>query len=115
MKYLVLLAHAPGMWTDADPDTFAAYHQRHVDFAREVGPNLLAGEALAGTDTATTLRRRGGREALSDGPFAETAEVVGGFYLVEASDLDTVLGWCRLLPEPYAVEVRPCVRVEGLT
>lgn len=114
-KYLVLLAHEPGMWTEADPVTFAAYHQAHVDFARLVGDRILAGEALAGPDAATTLRRTAAGEALTDGPFAEGAEVIGGFYLVDAPDLDTVLGWCRVLPAPYAVEVRPCVQVEGLT
>jgi hypothetical protein len=115
MKYLVLLAHDPGMWAEADPATFAAYHQAHVDFARVVGEHILSGEALAGTDTATTLRRKDGRETLTDGPFAEGAEMVGGYYLLDAPDLDTVLGWCRLLPEPYSIEIRPCVRVEGLT
>ena len=114
MKYLVLLAHNPGMWSEAPVEVTAAYHQQHVDFQRAVGANLLAAEALAGTDTATTLRRSG-VETLTDGPFAETAEVIGGFYLIEAPELDTVLQWCRLLPEPYAIEIRPCVRVEGLT
>ncbi|HRW17442.1 MAG TPA: YciI family protein [Dermatophilaceae bacterium] len=115
MKYLVLLAHEPGMWTEADEATFAAYHQGHVDFARAVGAHQLAGEALAGTGTATTLRRNAGRDLLTDGPYAEGPEMIGGFYLLDAPDLDTVLGWCRLLPEPYAIEVRPCVPVSGLT
>ena len=49
MKYLVLLAHEPGMWTEADEATFAAYHQGHVDFARAVGAhNHVAQEAVAG-------------------------------------------------------------------
>ena len=85
-----------------------------MKFGREVGAAILGGEALDGTDTATTLRRRSGSIELTDGPFAETAEHLGGFYLVEAPDLDQVVKWCALLPEIYSIEIRPCIQIEGM-
>ena len=114
MKYLVLLAHPGNGWSDADDEQRAAWHQDHVAFHRTVGANILGGEALAGIDTATTIRRTDGRVVLSDGPFAETAEIIGGFYLLEAADLDQVTRWCELLPELYTIEIRPCVEVDGM-
>lgn len=109
-KYLILIAYEPSAWTDADEQTQARFHQQHLAFHHSVGEHLLAGEALAGTDTATTLR---GADALTDGPFAETAEMIGGFYLVAADDLDQVVAWCRLLPPEYALEIRPCIQIDG--
>jgi hypothetical protein len=69
---------------------------------------MLAGEALTGVATATTLRPDGdGRRVVTDGPYAETAEQLGGFYVVEAPDLDTMTELCALLPAGYTLEVRP--------
>ena len=56
--------------------------------------------------TATTLRRRGDDVTITDGPFAETAEQFGGFYLVDAPSLDEVIEAVRVLPE-YTIEIRP--------
>jgi hypothetical protein len=50
---------------------------------------------------------------LAEGPFAETAEVVGGFYLVDADNLDVMTGLCELLPKAYSLEIRPVVQVES--
>jgi hypothetical protein len=55
---------------------------------------------------ATTLRTRGGEMIVTDGPFAEAAEQIGGFYLLDAPDLDTVIELCRILP-PYDIDIRP--------
>ena len=114
-KYLVLIAGTAEEWNDADPADQARWHHDHVRFGREVGGAILAGEALDGASTATTLRRRTGTVQLTDGPFAETAEQISGFYLVEAADLDQVVTWCELLPEIYSLEIRPCIQIEGLT
>ncbi|WP_265445554.1 YciI family protein [Flexivirga meconopsidis] len=111
-KYLVLLAGREGEWEAATDEQRAGWHRDHLEFGRVVGDDILGGEALAGTDTATTVRRRGGKAELTDGPFAETAEQIGGFYLVQAPDLDQVLAWCELLPEIYTLEVRPCIEVD---
>ena len=114
-KYLVLLAYRENEWENAAPADRERWHQNHVNFGREVGDAILGGEALAGTDTATTVRRRSGSVELTDGPYAEAAEYLGGFYLVEAPDLDQVVKWSELLPEIYSIEIRPCVPIDGLT
>ena len=72
------------------------------------GVEILAGEALAGPEHATTLRTRGGTTTLTEGPYAEAIEAMGGFYLVEAPDLDVLLELLRVLP-PYDIQVSPVV------
>jgi hypothetical protein len=64
---------------------------------------------LAGTDTATSLRSQGGEVIVSDGPFAETKEILGGFALIECADLDEALRWARRCPLARigTIEVRP--------
>lgn len=113
-KYLILLAGIEHEWNDAEQTERDRWHQDHLNFGCEVGGAMLGGEALDGTDTATTLRRRSGSLELTDGPYAETAECLGGFYLVEARDLDQVVKWCALLPEIYSIEIRPCIQIEGM-
>ena len=70
---------------------------------------LLASQRLAPTDTATTVHIRNGQEMVTDGPFAETKEALGGFYLIECADLDAALGWARRIPSARTgrIEVRP--------
>ena len=110
MQYAVLLYQDERMWTEADADQRAAYHAAHTAFDEAVRSRakMLGGEALVGVASATSLRHdaRGGR-VVTDGPFAETAEQLGGFYLVDAADLDTMVDLCDLLPHDYTVEVRP--------
>lgn len=114
-KYLIFIAGAADEWNNAEPSDRERWHQDHVTFGREVGAAILAGEALDGASTATTVRRRTGRAELTDGPFAETAEQISGFYLVEAPNLDQVVTWCTLLPEIYSLEIRPCIQIEGMS
>ncbi|MEX1170680.1 MAG: YciI family protein [Chloroflexota bacterium] len=68
-----------------------------------------AGEALDSTTTATTVRVRDGRTLTTDGPYAETKEALGGFYIVEAADLDEAIGYASMIPGAArgAIEVRP--------
>ncbi|MFN4201611.1 MAG: YciI family protein [Tabrizicola sp.] len=70
---------------------------------------FLAGEGLQGEETATTLRKRTGKVETMDGPFAETREHLGGFYLIEAPDLDAALRFAAEIPAARygSVEVRP--------
>ncbi len=70
---------------------------------------LKAGEALHPSTTATTVRVRDGQTVATDGPFAETKEVLGGFYLVEAADLDEAIAYAAMIPGAVhgSVEVRP--------
>lgn len=75
---------------------------------------MAGGEALFETNTATTIQiltGKGGEPVLTDGPFAETKEVLGGFYLLDCADLDEALKWAQQIPGAWngKVEVRPCV------
>jgi hypothetical protein len=115
MKYFVLLA---GMgdgkpWDQLTPDEQEAEMAKHHAFgeacsARSV--EIVSAEALGEGHTATTLRHRGGEMTVTDGPFAEAAEQIGGYYLLDAPDLDTVIELCRVLP-PYDIDIRPVIDV----
>ena len=112
MQYLVLIyseepAEAP------DPAQIGAVmteYNAYTDMLRERGA-LVAGEALQPTATATTVRVRDGQTMTTDGPFAETKEALGGFYLIEAKDLDEALALGGACPGAKwgSIEVRPIV------
>ena len=74
-----------------------------------------SGNRLKGADTATTLRYTSGKAVLHDGPFAETHEELGGFYIIDVASLDEALEWAKQIPVPGngAVEVRPIWPMEG--
>jgi hypothetical protein len=74
---------------------------------------MVAGEALAESPAGRTLRHVDGEPVVTEGPYAEGVEQLGGFYLVEADSMDLVLDLCRHLPSSYAVEVRPVIQIEG--
>jgi len=107
-KYLILIY---GQESDAvpTPDQWDWMMQAHGQFAQAVdqqGGKILGGEALQPTATATSVRNDG--QAVTDGPFVETKEALGGFYLIEAADLDQALAFAKLCPAPGGgVELRP--------
>ena len=108
MRFVVLLYQDEDVWRRADDAERARYHAQHAAFdaaLRDAGVTVVAGEALVGVAAARTHRRAGDDVTVTDGPFAETAEQLGGFYLVDAPDADTLLVSLRHLPE-YTVEVR---------
>lgn len=118
MKYVVLLAEADHYtkWDDADPaqrdrvrDDFRAFGQ-----AVSTRGTILAGEALDRPDTARTVRpgAEGAEREVTHGPYAESVEQVGGFYLVDLPDRETAVELAALLPREYAVEVRPVLEVD---
>lgn len=115
MRYLLLLAHEPGGWEQADEAEQQAYFDAHHAFEAYVTEHgkHLGSAALADTDVATTVRHQDGRTVVTDGPFVETAEIVGGYYDVELPDLDTAIAAAALLPPSYAVEIRPTVTIDG--
>ncbi|HKT05917.1 MAG TPA: YciI family protein [Rugosimonospora sp.] len=114
MKYALLIYSAPGARpADSGP---AGGPESMADWLGYTGAvrasgGLLAAEQLKPTDTATTLRLRGGERLLTDGPFAETKEHLLGFYLLDVPDLDTALDWAARMPLIgwATVEVRPVV------
>lgn len=115
MKYFLLLAGGEGpAWDELSPTEQEAEMARHGDFSaaceERAGVSLLGGEALGDGSMATTVRTRGGEFAATDGPFAEAAEQIGGYYTVEAPDLDTVIDLCRILPA-YDIDIRPILDI----
>lgn len=116
MKYFVLLAGYGELpsWDELTAEEQEAMMAKHGEFdeacAARPGVEILSGEAFADGSMATTLRTRGGEMTITDGPFAEAAEQIGGYYVLEAPDLDTVTDLCRTLPG-YDIDIRPVVDV----
>jgi hypothetical protein len=112
MKYFLLLAGYGEMkpWDELSADEQEAQFSKHEAFgaacAARPGVEVLGEEALGDGSMATTLRTRGGEMTVTDGPFAEAAEQIGGYYLLDAPDLDTVVELCRTLPA-YDIDIRP--------
>ena len=116
MRYVVLIAYVPGRWEAAGPDERQEFFDAHHAFERFVGEHgrRLGSAALGDAELATTVRHgEDGGVVITDGPFVELTEQVGGYYDVELPDLDTAIAAAKLLPSSYAVEVRPVVGVEG--
>jgi hypothetical protein len=99
--------------TEPDPQMWQQAMEAHGRFAEQVveqGGKILGGNALQPTSTATTIRG----DVVTDGPFAETKEALGGYYLIEAADLDMALAIGKLCPAPDGgVEVRPILDTSG--
>ena len=116
MKYFILLAAAP----DAEPqpgtpefdammEDYFSLDERMKDVA-----TVLSGEGLQPAETSTSVRKRNGKVETLDGPFAETREHLGGFYLIEAADLDAALAFAAEIPAARygTVDVRPVMSYE---
>ena len=107
VKY-ILLINVP---VDAPPDERMV--QRHLEFAQAAVARgkLLAGDQLDEVSTATTLRRRGEETMVTDGPHAETKEWLGGYYVIDAADLDEAIEIARGVPlnDGGSVEIRPVI------
>ena len=110
-SYLVLIYEDEAAVAAADESELAARHAAHGAFIRRHGAAVRGGNALESTATATSLRRSGAQ--ITDGAFAETKEALGGYYLIEAADLDAALAIAHDVPAPFGgVEIRP-VRATG--
>jgi hypothetical protein len=110
MRYALLIYTAEP--TEAPPEeAMKEEMDAYNAFTREVTERgaYKGGEALQGTQTATTVQVRDGRTITTDGPFAETKEALGGFYLVEAKDLDQAIKIAAMIPgaKHGSIEVRP--------
>ena len=114
MQYLLLIyenEQISAKMSKAEGDKFM---QEYFAFTNDIQEkkNYVAGEALQPTSTATTVRVRDGKTLTTDGPFAETREQLGGFYLVEAKDLDEARSIAARIPSARhgSIEVRPVVK-----
>ena len=111
-KFLVLIYGDEQKWAEAPEQWVEANMADHRAFGEAAGPAVVGGHELEPSSTAVTLRGRGDKRfTVTDGPFAETKEGIGGFYLLEAPDIDEAVRLAGLIPEATAlgsgVEVRP--------
>ncbi|MDO8362873.1 MAG: YciI family protein [Actinomycetota bacterium] len=116
-RYAALIYGPEETDENTPPEVWAAIMAEYTDFGATAGAAgvIAGGEALQDTKTATTVHVKGGAKGgeviTSDGPFAETKEVLGGFYLLDCADLDEALHWAAQIPGAWhgRVEVRPVI------
>jgi hypothetical protein len=106
-EYMILIFDDETTWAAAPPEEFdrmLAAHNRFAEQVVELGGKIVSSHALQPSTTATSIRG----DVVTDGPFAETKEALGGYYLIEAADLDKALAIGKLVPVLNGgVEVRP--------
>lgn len=113
MKYLCMIYDDESKWATmnkAETDTWMAEYNAFTDSIKKNG-NYVGGEALQPTSTATTVRVRNGKISTTDGPFVETKEQLGGYYLIEAKDLNEAIQIAAKIPSARlgGIEVRPLI------
>jgi hypothetical protein len=115
MKYLCLIYEDETFWTRTPKPELDAIMADYRTFGTTYIPtgHVLGGNALQPTATATTIRVRNGKVSTTDGPFAETREQLGGYYLLEAKDLNEAIQIAAKIPgaKTGSVEVRPIMEV----
>ena len=117
MQYMLLIYGDQNGWETLSEAERGEMMQAYGSFSQELrdSGSLVAGDALEPTETATTVRVRDDETLTTDGPFAETKEQLGGYYLVEADSLDEAIGWAAKIPGARygSVEVRPVVVLDS--
>lgn len=113
MKYLLLIYGEEARWEEIGDKQREAVLQEYMQFTQDIAKSghYLGGNELQRTSTATSVRVRDGKQLVSDGPFAETKEALGGYYLVEANDLDEAIALAARIPSVRwgTIEVRPII------
>lgn len=116
MRYMLLLYSAEDAGPQPDTEEMAEEMTQWFAYtnALEEAGALAGGEALQPVATATTVQVRDGQTLTTDGPFAETKEVLGGFYMIDVPDLDAAREWAAKVPcSPYGtIEIRPIMEIE---
>ena len=116
MQYLLLIYDDETVWTRMSEAERGRYMNEYVEFTRSIreSGHFRAGDALQPVSTATSVRVRDGKTLTTDGPFAETREQLGGYYLVEAANLDEALAIAARIPSARlgTIEVRPVMNYD---
>jgi hypothetical protein len=117
MQYLLLIYSDESRWeqlTEQERGQLGQEYGAYTTEMREKGA-FLAGAPLQSTSTATTVQLRDGKQVVTDGPFAETKEQLGGYYLVDVESLDDAIDWAARMPSARfgKIEVRPVMDMEG--
>jgi hypothetical protein len=113
-QYAILIYEAESSYEALSPEEWGKVGVAHTRFAEQVpehGATITGGDALQPTGTATSVRN----DIVTDGPFVETKEALGGFYLIEARDLDHAIEIAKLCPAQFGgVEVRPIMDTSNM-
>jgi hypothetical protein len=116
MQYLLLIYGQEENWTNLTPAQEATMRQEYGQFSKEIADKgkFVGGNRLTPVATATTVRVRDGKRVTTDGPFAETKEQLGGYFLINANDLDEAIAIAARIPAARygSVEVRPIFAME---
>src|SRR5581483_5138101 len=114
MQYLLLIHSDESRFEAMSQDELAGLMSEYREFTADIeaNGNYVAGAQLQPTSTATSVRVRNGETLVTDGPFAETKEQLGGYYLIEAKDVDEAIEIASRIPSARAgtIEVRPLVK-----
>ena len=115
MEFLVLIAYESSGWDEATAEQQQEFFDAHHAFEQAVYARgrLVSGAALADADRGFTVRHTGDRWQRTEGPFAETTEQIGGFYLLDMLDEAAAQEAVQHLPRQYTLEVRPVVDIDG--
>jgi hypothetical protein len=119
MKFMLLLWDDESEWEGASQEEAAAEMARWEDYSAQLvaAGAMVSGEGLQPSATSRTLRVENGERVVTDGPFAETKEALGGFYVIECASIDEALEWASKVPsvEHGATEVRPVLDYEAVS
>ena len=118
MKYMCIIYGQESQWAKMSEAEQGAIFGEYMSFTEAIkqAGKYVGGEALEPTQTATTVRVRNGKTQTTDGPFAETKEQLGGYYIVEAKDLDEAVAIAARIPDARygSVEVRPVMVIPDM-
>jgi len=115
VQYMLLIYDDEQKWAQMDEGQRGQIFQAYGAYTEDMRGKgvFVAGDALQPTSTATTVRDRSGERLVTDGPFAETKEQLGGYYVIEVESLDEALDWAARIPSAKlgSIEVRPVLQV----
>jgi len=117
MKYMLLIYHAESSWDELSEPERQKIYAEYRQFSEEIiaSGHHRGGSELHPTSTATSVRVRDGKQLATDGPFSETKEQLGGYYLIEAANLDEAIAIAARIPSAAmgTIEVRPLSEMEA--
>ncbi len=117
MNYLLLIYENEAAWTTMSPEEQGKIFGEYMDFTESIraSGHYVGGNPLAATHTATTVRVRDSKTLTTDGPFAETREQLGGYYHIQAADLDEAIAIAARIPAAIvgSIEIRPIPQMGG--
>ena len=117
MQYMLLIYGDEKGWMNMPPDELKKMYADYTTFSKELATSgaMIGGNELKPVSTASTVRVRNGKVMTMDGPFAETKEQLGGYYIIEVPDLDAAIKWAAKIPSALngSIEIRPLASGEA--